>query len=272
MANKTKHYEVFDYWKDKSIDKYGNCYIGEHINFDNIIPIVNDPGEPECYACGYSAIDYQNMEDEDKYNEALELSETTNDGLKYIYSRKDVKHNLQLAHIRPKALQGEDTPSNFMLLCPRCHRDAPDILNRKLFLQWIYKRRKEGGVYVRCREKAKVILHNMYGLNNLYALALMKDATTALNRTKVNVHGSILCEDTITYGFVQEALLNKTELKEEYERMFKFTIEEQIKKIKSKYNINTKIEQYSEVDKAILDTLESVLTQYDTFKTLEMAE
>ena len=94
---------------------------------------------------------------------------------------------------------------------------------------------------------------------------------SALDRTKVNVHGSILCEDTITYGFVQEALLNKTELKEEYERMFKFTIEEQIKKIKSKYNINTKIEQYSEVDKAILDTLECVLTQYDTFKTLEMA-
>lgn len=264
MANKTTHYEVFDYWKDKSIDKHGTCYTGDNIDFLNTIPIVNDWGEPECYACGCSAIDYSHMEDDERYDQALK----EDDGLKYIYSRKDVKHNLQLAHIRPKALQGEDIPSNFMLLCPRCHRDAPDILNRKLFLQWIYKRRKEGSVYKRCFEKAKQILNEIYNINTKWTLI---NIDSALDRTKVNVHGSILCEDTITYGFVQEALLNKTELKEEYERMFKFTIEEQIKKIKSKYNINTKIEQYSEVDKAILDTLEGVLTQYDTFKTLEMA-
>lgn len=268
MANKTTHYEVFDYWKDKSIDKYGNCYIGDNVDFHNTIPIVNDWGEPECYACGHSAIDYSHMEDNERYNQAL----GEDDGLKYIYSRKDVKHNLQLAHIRPKALQGEDIPSNFVLLCPRCHRDAPDILNRKLFLSWIYGRRKEGTIYVRCREKAKIILHDAYGMNDFYALTLMKNASTALDRTKVNTHGSILCEDTITYGFVQEAFLNRTKLKEEYEKMFKFTIEEQIRKIKSKYNMTTSTEQYSEVDKAILDTLKSVLTQYDTFKTLEMAE
>lgn len=44
MANKTTHYEVFDYWKDKSIDKYGNCYIGDNVDFHNTIPIVNDWG------------------------------------------------------------------------------------------------------------------------------------------------------------------------------------------------------------------------------------
>lgn len=87
MANKTTHYEVFDYWKDKSIDKHGTCYTGDNIDFHNTIPIVKDWGEPECYACGCSAIDYSHMEDDERYDKALK----EDDGLKYIYSRKDIK-------------------------------------------------------------------------------------------------------------------------------------------------------------------------------------
>lgn len=63
MAIKTTHFEIFNYWKDKYIDERGNYYSGypkHHIG--EVIAIVNDWGEPECFACGCSAIDYEHMD------------------------------------------------------------------------------------------------------------------------------------------------------------------------------------------------------------------
>jgi 5-methylcytosine-specific restriction endonuclease McrA len=37
------------------------------------------------------------------------------------------KSALQRCHIVPDALGGSDTPSNFVLLCGRCHREAPNV-------------------------------------------------------------------------------------------------------------------------------------------------
>lgn len=260
-SNNTSHYRIFDYWKDKCIDKYGNCYTEGTVDYDITIPMVYDWGEPECFACRMSAIDYgKDMFEEEEYEKALKAEDDS--GLKYIYSRKDVKKHLDRAHIIPKALQGKDEPSNYVLLCHRCHRDSPDISNKKLFLSWVFKRRKEGHLLSRCRKKAEEILKNQYGIS----IPLI-NLDEALSINIINTHGGILAEETIIYAFVQNALLNKTELKEEYEKMFKFAIEEKIKTIKSKYNVNNS--NYSDIDKAILDTLESILTQYNMFKTLE---
>lgn len=264
MGIKTTHYEIFDYWKDRYIDELGNCYSGYPVEHDTaeIIAIVNDWGEPECFACGKSAIDYDDMDEKEKYLDALE--ESGDIGLKYIYSRKDVKHVLQRAHIRPNALQGEDVPSNLMLLCGRCHEDAPDIVSKRLFLKWIFKRRKEGNLYHRCRTQAMEILKNEYGIK-----MPIFDLETALNRTRINTHGGRLCESTITYDFVYDALL-RSALNEEHEKMFKFMLEEKIREIKSKYNIGNS--NYSDVDKAVLEMLEILLAQYDILKQIEQID
>lgn len=257
----TKHYEIFDYWKDKCIDKYGNLYMNGEGDYDKTIPLVYDWGEPECFACGMSAIDYDNMDEYDKYYEAL----NSEDGLKYIYSRKDVKKRLDRAHIIPMAIGGKDNPSNYMLLCHRCHRDSPDICNKKLFLSWVFKRRKDGSLLKRCFDKSTIILSEQYGIK----LPII-NVEEAMSRTEINTHGGILVEDTVVYAYVQNALMNKTELSPEYEKMFKITINEEIRKIKAKYNNGST--NYSDVDRVVLEILEKILVLYETLKTLEKTD
>ncbi len=48
------------------------------------------------------------------------------------YERK-----LQRCHIIPDSLGGKDTPSNFVLLCERCHIDAPNIEDKNFMWDWI---------------------------------------------------------------------------------------------------------------------------------------
>lgn len=47
------------------------------------------------------------------------------------------KSNLQRCHIIPDSLGGEDTPSNFVLLCERCHIDAPNVEDKNFMWDWI---------------------------------------------------------------------------------------------------------------------------------------
>ncbi|WP_454055424.1 HNH endonuclease [Clostridium sp. Marseille-Q7071] len=45
--------------------------------------------------------------------------------------------NLERCHIIPRSLGGEDTASNFVLLCKRCHSEAPNIDNYDIMWDWI---------------------------------------------------------------------------------------------------------------------------------------
>lgn len=47
------------------------------------------------------------------------------------------KSALQRCHIVPNSLGGEDTPSNLVLLCGRCHREAPNIADPKYMWIWL---------------------------------------------------------------------------------------------------------------------------------------
>lgn len=258
------HYDVFNYWKDKCVDKYGNVYTEGTTNYDTTVAVVEDWGEPSCWACGLSAIDYSSMSesDEAKYIKALE--DDSDFGLKNIYSRKDVKHNLQLAHIRAKSLQGNNEPSNILLLCPRCHRDSPDVSNKRMILSWLFKRRKEGTVAIRCMYKATDILKKDYQINVAPGLF---DFNEAFQRNAITCHGSVMVEDSITYALVQNALQRKIELNKENEKMFIKIIEETIKSIKSNYNITNA--QYTDIDNARIETLQTILHLYESLKMLE---
>ena len=55
------------------------------------------------------------------------------------------KSSLQRCHIVPDSLGGLDQPSNLVLLCSRCHREAPNHTNPKYM--WIWLRATCGSFY-----------------------------------------------------------------------------------------------------------------------------
>ena len=54
---------------------------------------------------------------------------------KYRKSKKDT--SLERCHIIPHSLNGQDIPSNYVLLCKECHAQAPNVLNDKDIWHWI---------------------------------------------------------------------------------------------------------------------------------------
>ncbi len=44
---------------------------------------------------------------------------------------------LQKCHITPRSLRGPDTPSNLVLLCGRCHREAPNVSDPRFMWIWL---------------------------------------------------------------------------------------------------------------------------------------
>jgi len=47
------------------------------------------------------------------------------------------KSKLERCHITPDSLCGADEPANLVLLCGRCHREAPNVKNPKFMWIWI---------------------------------------------------------------------------------------------------------------------------------------
>lgn len=134
------HFEIMDYWKDKCITDNGDVqidfgYPGVDPNLDasRSIGVVEDWGEPRCFACGcMNHPDYIEYYDE---NNEIDIKKTWN--------QKKVCSALQKAHIIPKSLGGEMVPSNLFLLCPNCHFESPDTIYPNEFFKWIYWRRHQ---------------------------------------------------------------------------------------------------------------------------------
>ena len=53
------------------------------------------------------------------------------------YRKSINKVSLQKCHIIPHALGGKDIPSNYVLLCDRCHSEAPNTSNVNDMWDWI---------------------------------------------------------------------------------------------------------------------------------------
>jgi len=66
-----------------------------------------DWGEPACFSCG----GFSSLADQSAPN---------------TWSRWDAATYLERAHIVPRALGGDDTAGNMLLLCAHCHAEAPD--------------------------------------------------------------------------------------------------------------------------------------------------
>jgi len=99
----TTRYEIAKYWQQY------------HERF------VIDIGEPSCFACGYWDMKW------DMHSTAEECWN---------------KAGLERAHIIATSIGGEDTPSNYLLLCPRCHVLAPMTNQRDWIIRWALTREK----------------------------------------------------------------------------------------------------------------------------------
>lgn len=129
-AIKTSHYEIFDYWKDKSILRNGKVVTTAVAQRSELpIEVVSDWAEPECWGCGRW------------YQVDLVTSEANGDIYKKVWSGKMHGGTLHRCHIVPESLGGADSPENLFLLCPKCHDKAPDTINRDAFMRWVWKQR-----------------------------------------------------------------------------------------------------------------------------------
>jgi hypothetical protein len=87
----------------KQISKYWNGKVSEtDLNFDW------SESETHCWNCGDN---------------------------KYRKSKKTA--SLERCHIIPRSLKGKDIPSNFVLLCKECHKEAPNTTNPNDMWDWI---------------------------------------------------------------------------------------------------------------------------------------
>lgn len=125
--------KIAEYWcgkyisnKFEIIDKYEA----------GAVLIIKDCGEPECWACGESE---NALFENPKYYETL----ATKSFMK-VWDFKEVGF-LQRAHVVPSMLGGENKPSNYFLLCKRCHQESPDFIDGRYFYAYVYHSRNNAG-------------------------------------------------------------------------------------------------------------------------------
>jgi 5-methylcytosine-specific restriction endonuclease McrA len=106
---RTRKAEIARYWSDTraGLERLPeNCAIGGEL-------------EPCCFACGFDAVRC------DVSSEGWDGWETA---------------ALDRCHLVPRALGGDESPSNLVLLCRPCHRDAPNVGDPSYMLRGITER------------------------------------------------------------------------------------------------------------------------------------
>lgn len=237
------HYAIFDYWKDKCIDKYGNVLEDIPENFEGTTGVVTDWGEPSCWCCNVVIP----AEREKDYFTWLEEGD-----FKSIWNSKTVRANTEKAHIVARSLGGEDKPQNLFLLCKRCHKESPDTSNRKMFLSYIYRMRNGGFYKDSPLQKAMKILREDYNITVPYFEE---------SNTKISSHGGTFAYESYVYKLVSDALRNRTALQEGNEKLFKKFITQKINELEN--------DTSNESSKIKLECYKEILTIYDHYKNLE---
>lgn len=118
----TSHGQIFDYWKNKYINKNGE--VSDTYEEDSV-QVVKDWAEPECWCCGDFCEEVYNYRDYDR---------DIKEDVKRVWNYGCVKSKLERCHIIPFSLGGTDAPDNLFLMCPTCHKESPDIVKPDLLL------------------------------------------------------------------------------------------------------------------------------------------
>ena len=123
---------------------------------------VIDLGEPSCMACG---------------------------------SIRKKWRDLERAHLVPKALGGTDVPENIVLLCNRCHHDAPDYVDPSFMIEWIKARPANPfGLNFGVRELARAF--EDIGADIQSMTDIPWDPFRKFIKDRVNTHGAQLTAST----------------------------------------------------------------------------
>ncbi len=107
---RTKKAEIARYWLDTpaGLERLPeNCAIGGEL-------------QPCCFACGFDTV----------------RCDVSSQG----WHGWEATAALDRCHLVPRALGGDESPSNLVLLCKRCHRDAPNVGDAVYMLRWIAQR------------------------------------------------------------------------------------------------------------------------------------
>lgn len=117
-------YKIYEYWKDRRITERGK------VSFDEGRWVIDDEDSPACFACGK------------KVFPRVEFWDNWDGSTLDLWKHKKINSTLQRCHIVPRMLGGADTPENLFLLCPDCHAESPDTINRSAFFRWVYRKKK----------------------------------------------------------------------------------------------------------------------------------
>jgi hypothetical protein len=134
---KTTRWEIAKHWSEN--------WTNETAKF------VTDLGEPSCFACGYYDVKWDNprVGAEKRWNNS----------------------GLERAHIVADKIGGADSPENMLLLCTRCHRQAPMTNDPRIIITWASKRDAHRAMVARAweHEAAKYNIPHDLDLSGLRA-------------------------------------------------------------------------------------------------------
>ena len=79
---------------------------------------------------------------------------------------------LDRCHLVPRTLGGDESPSNLVLLCRRCHRDAPNVGHPTYVLRWI-------------AEQESHLAHMWTFIESVYERADLRDAINTFSTAEL---------------------------------------------------------------------------------------
>lgn len=176
------HSSIMEYWKNKYITK--DFKISN--NPKDGIEVINDWGEPSCWACKEQIDIYDNSD----YGYLLENNSSK------IWDYSKVKSKLNRCHIIPKALGGSNEANNIFLLCEDCHIESPDTIIPEVFFAWVVNKRSK----CQCGfdlEKAFKITKEYCDLFNVDLLEFCKNLNEKEKHEMfegINTHGGSISE------------------------------------------------------------------------------
>jgi len=110
--------------------------------------LLIDVGEPFCFGCRFRYADWEFAHAKIK---------SKRKGMAALYDHWNTLP-LERAHIIPLSRGGSNRLRNFVLLCPDCHEEAPDVVNSLIMLKWL-QNRKAILVNNRMRDWIEACLH-----------------------------------------------------------------------------------------------------------------
>lgn len=135
---------------------------------------VIDSGEPACFACRYYEAGWTSWEN----------------------------NRLDRAHIIAQSIGGPDIPSNYLILCKKCHQDAPMVNDRELMLSWVTNR--EPYLVRQCRE----FMHEFaqVGGTEKDLLVLSKNVDSLMHRMDAVAHALKVDSHPARVGFAPSSV------------------------------------------------------------------